>query len=100
MKQQSDKKRPDQTFKVGDLMYLKLQPYHQMTIVNKKYLKLSVKYFRPYKIMEKIGVVAYRLELPAGSKVHPVFHVSQLKRYVGPSVVQSQLPSLDDLGCW
>ena len=95
MKQQADRKRSDRNFEVGDLVYVKLQPYRQSTVVNRKYLKLSAKFFGPYKVEEKIGPVAYRLELPPCSRVHPVFHVSQLKLHVGPVESHIALPIID-----
>ena len=46
--------------------------------------KLSPRYVGPYKVMRRIGKVAYELELPSEMDlVHPVFHVSMLKRYQG-----------------
>ncbi|XP_070023217.1 uncharacterized protein [Nicotiana sylvestris] len=51
--------------------------------------KLSQRYVRPYRIIQRIGQVEYKLELPPDmSLVHPVFHVSMLKKVVGdPSII-------------
>ncbi|WMV32858.1 hypothetical protein MTR67_026243 [Solanum verrucosum] len=46
--------------------------------------KLSPLYIRPYKIIQRIGQVAYELELPQEiSIIHPVFHVSMLQKCIG-----------------
>lgn len=94
MKYYADRKRSDRAFQVGDMVYLKLQLYRQTSVALRKQLELSSKYYRLYKILAKIESVAYKLELPVDSKVHPVFHVALLKKKVGSAiVVQSTLPS-------
>ena len=98
MKQQENKGCSDKQFQVGNFVYVKLQPYRQKIIANRACLKLSAKYFGPYKVDAKVGTVAYKLELSGEARVHLTFHVSQLKKHVGHATTQSQLPLLDTDG--
>lgn len=86
MKRQADKKRTERSFVVGDMVFLKLQPYIQSSVAPRANQKLSFKFFGPFKIIERVGPVAYKLSLPISSAVHPVFHVSQLKKAVSSNV--------------
>ena len=94
MKQQVDQHHNERSFYVGDWVFLQLQPYKQMSLKKaKKDNKLSPKYYGPYKVLQKFGTMAYKLELPASSRVHPIFHVSCLKKVIGENLpVQTILP--------
>jgi hypothetical protein len=79
MKQQANHHHSEISFEVGDWVFLRIQPYKQMSLKQaKKDNKLSLKYYGPYKVLQNIGTMEYKLELPASSRVHPIFHVSCL----------------------
>lgn len=67
MKYQADKHRTDRVFNLGDMVYLKAQPYVQTSLAPRSSNKLSFRFFGPYKIISRIGASTYKLELPAHS---------------------------------
>ncbi|XP_070012963.1 uncharacterized protein [Nicotiana sylvestris] len=87
-KSYSDVQRRDLEFQVDDWVFLKVSPMKGVMRFGKKG-KLSPRYIGPYRILQRIRQVAYELELPQElAVVHPVFHVSMLKKFMGdPSLV-------------
>ena len=76
-----DFKMRDIEYEMGNKVFLKVSPWRKILRFGKKG-KLSPKFIRPYEILERIGLVAYRLALPPElAKLHNVFHVSMLRRY-------------------
>lgn len=89
MRLMADKKRRPLEFQVGDLVFLKLQPYRQKSLARRPFEKLAPRFYGPYPVVQRIGSVAYKLELPSSARIHPVFHVSQLKLAQGSSYIQT-----------
>ncbi|WVZ97914.1 hypothetical protein U9M48_043416 [Paspalum notatum var. saurae] len=94
-KSYADVRRRDLTFKVDDFVYLKVSPMRGIRRFNMKG-KLAPRYIDPFKIVERKGEVAYKLELPSNlSSIHDVFHVSKLKKCLRVPEEQAPLEGLD-----
>ncbi|PKA50779.1 putative mitochondrial protein [Apostasia shenzhenica] len=92
MKQQADRHRTERELQVGEWVYVKLQMYRQETVAKRRNYKLAPKYFGPFQVEERIRKVAYRLHLSEVSKIHPVFHVSLLKKKIGEQLHEGMVP--------
>ena len=91
-------KRKDVSFSAGDLVFLKVSPMKKVMKFGKKG-KLAPRYIGPFEVQLRIGEVVYRLVLPPVlSRIHPVFHVSILRKYISnPSqVLQPQTVELSE----
>ncbi|GJT88212.1 putative reverse transcriptase domain-containing protein [Tanacetum coccineum] len=79
-KSYADLKRKPMEFQVGDRVMLKVSPWKGVVRFGKRG-KLNPRYVGPFKVLEKVGSVAYKLELPQElSRVHNTFRVSNLKK--------------------
>lgn len=97
MKTFYDNGHTNKEFSIGEWVYLRPQPYRQVSAARRNSQKLSPRSYGPYQIIERIGKVAYKLNLPEGGKVHPVFHVSLLKKQLGArNLTGTQLPDMKE----
>jgi hypothetical protein len=95
MKGQHDAKHRFVEFAVGDWVLLRLHQRLAAAIADKSARKLAPRYYGPFKVLDRIGSVAYRLDLPPRARIHNVFHVVFLKPYVGPPPsAPAQLPDI------
>lgn len=92
MKLAADNHRRDMEYKAGDWVYVKMRPYRQRSPVVRYNEKLAPRYYGPFEVLASVGKMAYRLSLPAATRVHLVFHVLQLRKAVGNAPVTSSLP--------
>ncbi|GJX31229.1 putative reverse transcriptase domain-containing protein [Tanacetum coccineum] len=100
-KSYADRRLKPLEFEVGDMVLLKVSPWKGVFRF-KKQGKLSPRYIRPFKILARVGPVAYTLELPEELKgIHSTFHVSNLKKCLaeGDIVILMNEIKLDDKLC-
>ena len=93
MKLKADEHRREVEFAVGDMVFLKIRPYRQKSLARRANEKLAARFYGPFEVEARVGPVAYRLKLPAGSKIHNTFHVSQIKKVVGEIKEFNPLPT-------
>lgn len=94
MHNQENSSRIDIEFKLGDWVLLRLQPYRQSSVAWRSSHKLARRFYGPFQIVERIGEVAYCLKLSDTVRIHNVFHVAKLKKFLGdPSVTHTPLPN-------
>ncbi|GJR90852.1 putative reverse transcriptase domain-containing protein [Tanacetum coccineum] len=87
-------KRKPMEFQVGDKVMLKVSPWKGVIRFGKRG-KLNPRYVRPFKVLERIGSIAYKLELPQElSRVHNTFHVSNLKKCYSNELLAAPLEGL------
>ena len=104
IKHQADRHRSEREFIVGDMVYLKLQPYWQTPLSIHNSLKLHSKYYcwytqREFRLLDRIGKAAYKLLLSKDYLLHLVFHASQLKKHIGAQIIPTpHLPLVDQHG--
>ncbi|GJZ03464.1 putative reverse transcriptase domain-containing protein [Tanacetum coccineum] len=97
-KSYADVRRKPMEFQVGDMVLLKVSPWKGVIRFG-KCGKLSPRYIGPFKIIERIGPVAYKLELPDKLRgIHNTFHVSNLKKCLADEnlVIPLEEIQLDD----
>ncbi|GJR09117.1 putative reverse transcriptase domain-containing protein [Tanacetum coccineum] len=97
-KSYADRRLKPLEFEVGDMVLLKVSPWKGVVRFGKRG-KLSPRYIRPFKIVARVGPVAYTLELPEELKgIHSTFHVLNLKKCLteGDVVVPMEEIQLDD----
>jgi hypothetical protein len=91
--------RVEQNFEVWDLVFLRLLLYIQSLLKRSGTDKLKPRFYVPYRVIKRVGEVAYELDFPERSRIHNAFHMSCLKKALGQQVTTLvEIPPLDGEG--
>ena len=90
----ANKSRRDVQFQVDDQVLLSSNHINLASQANRPSKKLQHHFIGPYRIIQKISPVAYKLDLPHTLKIHPVFHVSILRPYRHPDTIEHRTPHI------
>ena len=93
-KHYADKRRKELEFAVGDMVYLKKITFKERVRISGR-RKLDPRYLGPFRVIERVGSVAYKLDLPSEMEAfHNVFHISQLRKCLtDQDVLIPEIPS-------
>ena len=93
----ADKRRRELKFSIGDLVFVKISPLKSVIRFGRRG-KLAPRFVGPFPVVEAIGNLAYRVDLPEKmAGVHNVFHVSQLRKFVHDPDMTISPDQLDDV---
>jgi len=91
----ANKRRRDDKYEIGDMVLLSTNNIVLGSQKQRPSKKLQPRYIGPYQVIATIGQVSYKLSLPHHLKIHPVFHISQLKRYYDNTMTGRTIPPPD-----
>ena len=90
-----DRKVQEKSFDVGQWVMVSTRNMRMKGSKTVRRKKLTAKFAGPFRVRRKIGAVAYDLELPAHSKIHPVFHVGLLKEFYSDKYRAAEAPVVE-----
>ncbi|MCO5550427.1 hypothetical protein L7F22_003913 [Adiantum nelumboides] len=101
-KKAADKHRRQLDLQLGQFVLLKFEKARlkKQASHKGKVVKLSNRYYGPFKITDQVNDVTFRLDLPPSWKIHNAFHVSLLRPYMGPppsEPVTDELPEIEEM---
>lgn len=92
----ANRTRAFRSYNVGEMVYLKPQPYKLAAFGIHTVLKLATKFYDPFQIIQKVESTTYKLLLWDGVHIDNVIHISRLKKHLGPNAVPTNgLPLVD-----